>query len=134
MLTGVSYLDASQFSVGQHLAQLWVELRESSEGRRPTAGIIEDLRTRLASPPPGILTVDIDQPQAGPTGKAIDVSIRGPELEVLEEDEESAALGPGALAPKSALPTRRDIVAIASATAAASASAFAASRAAISAM
>lgn len=85
LLVGVSYADSTRFSVGQHLAQVWVELREDRVGRRPTSEIIEDLRGRLDPPPPGIETVDVDQPQAGPVGKAIDVSIRGPELAVLLE-------------------------------------------------
>ena len=85
MLTGVSYADASRFEIGQNLAQVWVELREDTAGRRPTAEVIEALRARLAEePPPGIQSVDIAQPQAGPTGTAIDVSIRGPDLGTLQ--------------------------------------------------
>jgi len=84
-LVGVAFIDATQFDIAQHLAQIWVELREDSTGRRPTSAIIAELRERLALPPPGIESIDIDQPQAGPTGKAIDISLRGPELARLGE-------------------------------------------------
>ena len=83
MLAGISFVDAAQFTVGENLSQVWVELREGGEGRRPTADIIEELRAAFADPPEGIESVEIAQPQAGPTGRAIDLAVRGPELEVL---------------------------------------------------
>ena len=94
MIAGVSYTDASRYSIGQNLAQVWVELREDLVDRRPTSLIIEDLRERLAVLPEKVESLDISQPQAGPTGRAIDVAIRGPRIEVLEEiaDELSEVL------------------------------------------
>ncbi|MFT5285874.1 MAG: multidrug efflux pump subunit AcrB, partial [Planctomycetota bacterium] len=85
LLVGILAQDASRFELRQNLAQIWVELREDESDRRSTAEIIEDLRVRFAEPRAGILSIDIDQPQAGPTGKAIDLSIRGPDMAVLEE-------------------------------------------------
>jgi len=84
-LAGVSYLDASRFTVGQNLGQIWVELREDVGGRRPTSVIIEDLRQKFLDAPNGIESIDVTQPQAGPTGRAIDVAIRGPDLAILGE-------------------------------------------------
>jgi multidrug efflux pump subunit AcrB len=85
MIAGVSYVDASRYSVGQNLAQVWVELREDTSGRRPTSEIIEGLRARFSVLPEGVESLDISQPQAGPTGRAIDVAVRGPRIAVLEE-------------------------------------------------
>ena len=85
MITGGQAEDATRWQFGQNLAQIWVELREDASRRRPTAVIIEDLRQRLADPPPGILSIDVAQPQAGPTGRAIDISIRGEELGALRQ-------------------------------------------------
>ena len=59
MLAGISFQDATQFTRGANLGQIWVELRENTEGRRPTAEIIEDLRSRFAVPPAGVESVDI---------------------------------------------------------------------------
>ncbi|MEX1024150.1 MAG: efflux RND transporter permease subunit, partial [Planctomycetota bacterium] len=82
-VAGVSYQDATQFVVGQNLGQVWVELREGATRTRPTAEIIRELRERLDPPPSGIERIDVQQPQAGPTGRAIDIAVRGPDLEVL---------------------------------------------------
>lgn len=83
-VAGVSFIDASRFEYGQNLGQIWVELREDSGERRPTSEVIAELRKAFSVPPPGVEKVSILQPQAGPTGAAIDVSIRGPEREDLE--------------------------------------------------
>lgn len=85
VIAGVSYVDASRFTVGQNLAQVWVELREDLEGRRSTAEILEDLRQRFHELPAGVESIELQQPQAGPTGRALEVSLRGPDLEVLRE-------------------------------------------------
>jgi multidrug efflux pump subunit AcrB len=84
-LIGVSALDANRFTIGRNLAQAWVELKEGGERTRPTAQVIESVRARFTPPPPGIESISIAQPQAGPTGAAIQVAVRGPELEVLAE-------------------------------------------------
>ncbi|MCZ6597294.1 MAG: efflux RND transporter permease subunit [Planctomycetota bacterium] len=85
IVAGISYLDANQFSMGENLGQVWVELREDVSGRRSTLAIIEGFRERYRVPPPGVESIGVLQPQAGPTGRAIAVSIRGPELAVLKE-------------------------------------------------
>lgn len=97
-IAGVSFIDAAQFEYGENLGQIWVELREDAVGRRPTMEVIADLRERFRVPPAGVESITIVQPQAGPTGAAVDVSIRGPEraqlaalgaqlVEVLERHE-----------------------------------------------
>jgi len=83
-VAGVSFIDAARFEYGQNLGQIWVELREDSGDRRPTSEVIAELRDAFHVPPAGVEKVSIMQPQAGPTGAAIDVSIRGPEREDLE--------------------------------------------------
>ena len=87
-VAGVSYTDASRFTVGQNLAQVWVELREGEERRRPTREIIAALRERFRDLPAGVQSIELVQPQAGPTGRAIDISVRGPELSELERISE----------------------------------------------
>ncbi len=83
-LAGISFDDAARFAVGQNLGQIWVELREDpGGGRRSTAAIIEDLRGRWREPPAGVVSLEIAQPQAGPTGRAIDISVRGPDRDEL---------------------------------------------------
>ncbi|MDP6838552.1 MAG: efflux RND transporter permease subunit, partial [Planctomycetota bacterium] len=84
-LIGVSAQDANRFTIGRNLAQAWVELKEGGERTRPTAQVIEAVRARFTPPPPGIESISIAQPQAGPTGAAIQVAVRGPQLEVLGE-------------------------------------------------
>ena len=83
-LVGITAIDTSRWTFGDNLAQVWVELFEGAGRARTTKQVIDDLRTRFDPPPPGIESIEILQPQAGPTGRAIDVSIRGPELNVLE--------------------------------------------------
>jgi len=85
LIAGVSYVDANRYTVGQNLAQVWVELREGTEGRRPTSEIIESLRRHFAELPDKVESIDISQPQAGPTGRAIEVAVRGPDIAVIEE-------------------------------------------------
>ena len=89
-IAGVSYTDASRFTIGQNLGQVWVELREGESRDRPTSVIIEALREELADLPPGAESIDLSQPQAGPTGTAIDIAVRGPDLDVLKGDREPA--------------------------------------------
>jgi multidrug efflux pump subunit AcrB len=83
LIAGVSYQDASRYSIAQNVAQVWVELREGGGRERTTAAIIEDLRRRFVPPPAGVETLEITQPQAGPTGRAIDIAVLGKELDVL---------------------------------------------------
>ncbi len=85
VVAGISYTDTTTATLGQHLGQVWVELREDTENRRLTSEIIESLRERYRVPPPGIDAIDVLQPQAGPVGRAIDVGVRGPDMAVLRE-------------------------------------------------
>ncbi len=85
VIAGVSFVDATRFTVGQNLAQVWVELHEGEAGRRATSEILEDLRERFRELPPGVESIELVQPQAGPTGRALEVSLRGPVLDVLRD-------------------------------------------------
>lgn len=84
-LVGITAVDSSRWTFGDNLAQVWVELFEGGGRTRATKDVLDDLRARFEPPPPGIESIEILQPQAGPTGRAIDVSIRGPRLDVLED-------------------------------------------------
>jgi len=84
-LVGVTAIDSSRWTFGDNLAQVWVELFEGANRSRSTKEILDELRARFDPPPPGIDAIEIQQPQAGPTGRAVDVSIRGPELDGLAE-------------------------------------------------
>jgi len=89
LLVGILAQDTTRYELRHNLAQIWVELREDGRDRRGTSEIIEELRTSFRRERPGIESIDVDQPQAGPAGKAIELSIRGPELAVLETIAES---------------------------------------------
>ncbi len=85
-LVGIQAQDSSRWEFGESLAQVWVELREHEGRERSTAEILDDLRARLSrGQPPGLESLELQQPQAGPTGRAVDVSVRGPDLDVLRE-------------------------------------------------
>jgi len=89
-LLGVAASDVANYELGEHLGQVWVELRE--EGRtRSTAEIVADLRARLGALPPIVESVEIELPQTGPAGRAIDVALRGPDLAVLEREADALA-------------------------------------------
>ena len=76
-IAGVSFIDAARFEYGENLGQIWVELREGGGRTRSTADVIADLRSSFAVPPTGVEKISVVQPQAGPTGAAINLSIRG---------------------------------------------------------
>ena len=83
-LVGIQAQDSARWEFGEGLAQVWVELREGAGRERSTFDIIDDLRDRLARSAPAELdSAEVLQPQAGPTGRALDVSVRGPDLDVL---------------------------------------------------
>ncbi len=85
-LVGIQAQDSARWEFGESLAQVWVELREGADRKRSTFAIIEDLRERLgAAVPAGLESFEVLQPQAGPTGRALDVAVRGPDLAVLRE-------------------------------------------------
>ena len=83
VLVGVSATDSNRFSLGRNLAQLWIELSEGPERRTTTPELIADLRALLDDLPPHVESVEVAQPQSGPTGKAIDIWVRGPDLATL---------------------------------------------------
>jgi multidrug efflux pump subunit AcrB len=83
VLVGVSASDSNRYVLGQNLAQLWVELSEGESRERTTREMIEVLRGTLVDLPARVESTEVAQPQSGPTGRAIDIWIRGPELEVL---------------------------------------------------
>lgn len=87
-VAGVSYQDSNQFSVGQNLGQVWVELTEGAGRTMTTNEVIRELRSAFAVLPPGIEAIEVQQPQAGPTGRAVDVAIRGRDLADLERVSE----------------------------------------------
>lgn len=89
-LLGVAASDVSSFELGPHLGQVWIELKEGEQRRRTTAEIIADLRVALEGLPPVVESYEIAQPQTGPAGRAVEVTLRGPDLDVL--DEEAGAL------------------------------------------
>jgi multidrug efflux pump subunit AcrB len=84
-IAGVSFIDAARFEYGENLGQIWVELREGKGRARTSAEVIADLRNSFAVPPSGIEKISVVQPQAGPTGAAINLSIRGEDGETLQE-------------------------------------------------
>ncbi|MFT6111104.1 MAG: multidrug efflux pump subunit AcrB [Planctomycetota bacterium] len=90
-LLGVAASDVASFELGAHLGQVWVELREGEGRTRTTAEVIEALRAELVALPPIVASHEISQPQTGPSGRAIEVSLRGPGLDVLREKAEALA-------------------------------------------
>ena len=83
-IAGVSFIDAARFEYGENLGQIWVELREGGGRTRSTAEVIADLRSSFAVPPTGVEKISVVQPQAGPTGAAINLSIRGEDSATLQ--------------------------------------------------
>jgi multidrug efflux pump subunit AcrB len=94
-IAGVSFIDASRFEYGENLGQIWVELREGEGRLRSSGEVIADLRESFNIPPSGIEKISVVQPQAGPTGAAINLSIRGEDPETLQviADEMMSFLG-----------------------------------------
>ncbi|QDV06932.1 Multidrug resistance protein MdtC [Planctomycetes bacterium Poly30] len=91
-LLGVAASDVASFELGAHLGQVWVELREGEGRKRTTAEVIEALRQELGDLPPIVESYEISQPQTGPSGRDIEVSLRGPKLDVLKEKADALAL------------------------------------------
>ncbi len=84
-LLGVAATDVSNYQLAQNLAQVWVELHEGEGRTLTTAEVIETLRQALTDAPPSLDAIEIDQPQAGPAGRSIEMSVRGPDLARLAE-------------------------------------------------
>ena len=94
-LLGVAASKVSEFEIGPHLGQVWVELREGEGRSRTTAEIIEALRVELAALPALVESYEIGQPQTGPAGRAVEVALSGPDLDRLRvrADELAVRLG-----------------------------------------
>ena len=94
-LLGVAASKVSEFEIGPHLGQVWVELREGEGRTRTTAEIIEALRVELAALPALVESYEIGQPQTGPAGRAVEVALSGPDLNRLRvrADELAVRLG-----------------------------------------
>jgi len=84
-LLGVNAPDISIYELGSNLAQVWVELREGPSRRMSVSEITELLRVEFESLPPSVQGIEIGQPNAGPSGRAIELGVRGEDLEELEE-------------------------------------------------
>ncbi|HJM56498.1 MAG: hypothetical protein CMJ98_04850 [Planctomycetes bacterium] len=83
-LVGVNAPEISIYELGRNLAQVWVELREGP-GRRMSVGeITEVLRAGFMDLPPSVQGIEVGQPQSGPTGRAIELGVRGDDLQQLE--------------------------------------------------
>jgi multidrug efflux pump subunit AcrB len=85
VLVGVKADDASRWELGHNLVQIWVDLFEGPGRKRSTASIITSIRERLRDLPEPVESVEVSQPQSGPTGRAVDLWVRGPELGTLAE-------------------------------------------------
>ncbi|MFT7667492.1 MAG: multidrug efflux pump subunit AcrB [Planctomycetota bacterium] len=85
VLIGISASDSNNYALGKNLAQLWIELAEGPERTLSTQEFSAELRKLLVDVSPQVVSTEVAQPQSGPTGKAIDIWVRGPELEVLAE-------------------------------------------------
>ncbi|MEM9380219.1 MAG: efflux RND transporter permease subunit, partial [Planctomycetota bacterium] len=83
-LLGVAASDVANFEIGPNLGQVWVELIEGEGRVRTTAAIIEALRGELGALPPIVESYEIAQPQTGPAGRAVEVALRGADLEGLQ--------------------------------------------------
>jgi multidrug efflux pump subunit AcrB len=82
---GIYAEDGARVEVAQNLAQVTIELSEGERRERSTQEITDNIRSLLSDLPRGVADISIGQPQAGPSGKAIDIWISGPDLAVLDE-------------------------------------------------
>ena len=82
---GIYTEDGVKVEVAQNLAQITVELYEGNMRERSTQEIISSFRQSFEELPRGVADVTIGQPQAGPSGKAVDIWVSGPELAVLKD-------------------------------------------------
>lgn len=83
-LIGVSAQNAVDYELGQNLAQVWVELREGDQRTMDATAVVDWLRTNLTDISPLVESMQIDQPQSGVNGRAIELVLRG-------EDEQEIA-------------------------------------------
>jgi multidrug efflux pump subunit AcrB len=83
VLVGISAADSNRYELGRNLAQLWVELSEGPQRTLSTGEFVEILRELLEDLPPEVVSTEVAQPQSGPTGRAIDIWVRGPDLDTL---------------------------------------------------
>ena len=76
-LIGVSAQNAVDYELGQNLAQVWVELREGDQRTMDATAVVQWLRNNLSDVSPLVETMQIDQPQSGVNGRAIELVLRG---------------------------------------------------------
>jgi multidrug efflux pump subunit AcrB len=95
-MIGLIAQDAANYELGQNLAQVWVELREGEQRTMAAPEVVRWLRERMAGASPLVESLQIDQPQAGLNGRAIELVLRG---------RDHAALGAAAEEVRSALAT-----------------------------
>ncbi|MCH2103315.1 MAG: efflux RND transporter permease subunit [Planctomycetes bacterium] len=81
---GIYSEDGVRIELAQNLAQVTVELSEGGRRERTTQEISDHIRALLEDPPRGVADITLGQPQAGPSGRAIDIWISGPDLAVLD--------------------------------------------------
>ncbi|MDP6850969.1 MAG: efflux RND transporter permease subunit, partial [Planctomycetota bacterium] len=81
-LAGALYSDQTNYKTGSHLGQVFVELVEGGARKRSTQEIKQELRQKIGLPP-GITALDFAEPQAGPTGAAIEIRLSGTDGEQL---------------------------------------------------
>jgi multidrug efflux pump subunit AcrB len=89
---GIYTEDGVKVEVAQNLAQITVELSEGDQRERSTQEVIASLREFFEDLPRGVADITIGQPSAGPTGKAVDIWVSGPDLAVLKEAASAVAL------------------------------------------
>ncbi|MAE46441.1 MAG: hypothetical protein CMJ86_06055 [Planctomycetes bacterium] len=76
-LIGVAAQNAVDYELGQNLAQIWVELREGDQRTMDASAVVQWLRTNLGDVAPLVESMQIDQPQSGINGRAIELVLRG---------------------------------------------------------
>ncbi len=82
-LSGATYADQTNYRSGLHLGQVFVELSEGGDRTRSTSAIQEDLRQRIGRPP-GLVSLDFSEPNAGPAGSPIELRLSAREAAVRE--------------------------------------------------
>ena len=82
-LLGVSAPDITNYTVGSHLAQVWIELDESEGRTRNSLEMMDLMRERLEPLDPVWERIEVLPPDSGPSGKAVELILRGKDLDVL---------------------------------------------------
>ncbi|HPF12679.1 MAG: efflux RND transporter permease subunit [Planctomycetes bacterium] len=83
-LLGVSAADPSNYSLGSNLAQVWVELNEGAGRTLTSLEVMDWMRQRLEPLTPAWERIEVLPPDTGPSGKAVELILKGPDLAVLD--------------------------------------------------